>query len=138
MSTELMSPRILLLSCSIVYQRIESRLLSLEPVMMQVCYSYTFCLCNHVFCNLILSCHDGAYQGHCIAKDCISLVDRYRCVGETCYLCLQATFWKFQSLIPILDFRPLIPKFLQPFSALSFLCLNTFFIIIRARILWSE
>jgi len=129
MSTELMSPRILLLSCSIVYQRIESRLLSLEPVMMQVCYTYTFCLCNHVFFNLILSCYDGAYQGHCIAKDCISLVDRYRCVGETCSLRLQATFWKFQSLIP---------KFLQPLSALSFLCLNTFFIIIRARILWSE
>jgi chaperonin GroEL (HSP60 family) len=41
MSTELMSPRILLLGCSIVYQRIEGRLLSLEPVMMQVCHRYT-------------------------------------------------------------------------------------------------
>ncbi|KAJ9599193.1 hypothetical protein L9F63_010324, partial [Diploptera punctata] len=36
MATELTSPRILLLGCSIVYQRIEGRLLSLEPVMMQV------------------------------------------------------------------------------------------------------
>ncbi|XP_023718004.1 1-phosphatidylinositol 3-phosphate 5-kinase isoform X3 [Cryptotermes secundus] len=35
MSTQLTSPRILLLGCSIVYQRIEGRLLSLEPVMMQ-------------------------------------------------------------------------------------------------------
>ncbi|XP_069701423.1 1-phosphatidylinositol 3-phosphate 5-kinase isoform X2 [Periplaneta americana] len=35
MATELTSPRILLLGCSIVYQRIEGRLLSLEPVMMQ-------------------------------------------------------------------------------------------------------
>ncbi|KDR20319.1 1-phosphatidylinositol 3-phosphate 5-kinase isoform X2 [Zootermopsis nevadensis] len=35
MSTELVSPRILLLGCSIVYQRIEGRLLSLEPVIMQ-------------------------------------------------------------------------------------------------------
>jgi 1-phosphatidylinositol-3-phosphate 5-kinase len=41
MSTELTSPRILLLGCSIVYQRIEGRLLSLEPVMMQVCHKYS-------------------------------------------------------------------------------------------------
>jgi len=127
MSVELMSPRILLLGCSVVYQRIEGRLLSLEPVMMQVCYSHTFFfLCNHVFCNLILSCYDGANQGHCVAKDCISLVDRYRHVGETRSLCLQTTVWKFQSLIP---------KFLQPFFALSLLRLNMFCTFIRARIL---
>jgi hypothetical protein len=40
MPTELASPRILLLGCSIVYQRIEGRLLSLEPVMMQVGHIY--------------------------------------------------------------------------------------------------
>lgn len=35
MSSKLSNPRILLLGCSIVYQRIEGRLLSLEPVLMQ-------------------------------------------------------------------------------------------------------
>ncbi|XP_047111766.1 1-phosphatidylinositol 3-phosphate 5-kinase [Schistocerca piceifrons] len=35
MAARLTNPRILLLGCSIVYQRIEGRLLSLEPVMMQ-------------------------------------------------------------------------------------------------------
>ena len=101
MCTELMSPRILLLGCSIVYQRIEGRLLSLEPVMMQVCYSYTFFIVCVImcFCNLILSCYDGAYQGYCIAKDCISLVGRYRHAGETCSLRLQATFFLEVSVI---------------------------------------
>lgn len=37
MPSRINNPRILLLSCSIVYQRIEGRLMSLEPVMMQVC-----------------------------------------------------------------------------------------------------
>lgn len=36
MVSRLESPRILLLNCSIVYQRVEGRFLSLEPVMMQV------------------------------------------------------------------------------------------------------
>ncbi|CAH1155707.1 unnamed protein product [Phaedon cochleariae] len=35
MSTDIQNPRILLLQCSIVYQRTEGRLLSLEPVLMQ-------------------------------------------------------------------------------------------------------
>lgn len=36
MANRLINPRILLIQCPIVYQRIEGRLLSLEPVMMQV------------------------------------------------------------------------------------------------------
>lgn len=36
MLTELENPKILLLQCSIVYQRTEGRLMSLEPVLMQV------------------------------------------------------------------------------------------------------
>lgn len=36
MSINLTNPRILLLQCSIVYQRVEGKLMSLEPVMMQV------------------------------------------------------------------------------------------------------
>ncbi|CAG2062045.1 unnamed protein product [Timema podura] len=35
MATRLVNPRILLLGCSIAYQRVEGKLLSLEPVMMQ-------------------------------------------------------------------------------------------------------
>jgi hypothetical protein len=41
MPTRLTNPRILLLSCAIVYQRVEGRLMSLEPVMMQVTNSTT-------------------------------------------------------------------------------------------------
>lgn len=36
MPTSLSSPRILLLRCSLVYQRVEGKLISLEPVIMQV------------------------------------------------------------------------------------------------------
>ncbi len=36
MRTHLTNPRILLLQCAIVYQRVEGRLMSLEPVLMQV------------------------------------------------------------------------------------------------------
>lgn len=36
MPVDIDNPRILLLECSIVYQRTEGRLMSLEPVMMQV------------------------------------------------------------------------------------------------------
>lgn len=36
MSIDLVNPRILLLQCSVVYQRVEGRLMSLEPVLMQV------------------------------------------------------------------------------------------------------
>lgn len=39
MCTRLANPRILLLHGAIVYQRVEGRLLSLEPVMMQVSVS---------------------------------------------------------------------------------------------------
>lgn len=38
MNTRLENPRILLLNCAIVYQRVEGRFASLEPVMMQVQY----------------------------------------------------------------------------------------------------
>jgi len=41
MSVDIDNPRILLLECSIVYQRTEGRLMSLEPVMMQVINNFT-------------------------------------------------------------------------------------------------
>lgn len=50
MNTRLENPRILLLNCAIVYQRVEGRFTSLEPVMMQVQYeilyyvSVSFCV----------------------------------------------------------------------------------------------
>lgn len=36
MATDIANPKVLLLHCSIVYQRTEGRLMSLEPVLMQV------------------------------------------------------------------------------------------------------
>lgn len=36
MSTNLQNPKILLLQCSVVYQRTEGRLMSLDPILMQV------------------------------------------------------------------------------------------------------
>lgn len=36
MSIDIANPKILLLDCSVVYQRTEGRLMSLEPVLMQV------------------------------------------------------------------------------------------------------
>lgn len=36
MSSRISGPKILLLQCSIIYQRVEGKLLSLEPIMMQV------------------------------------------------------------------------------------------------------
>lgn len=40
MSTKMENPKILLLQCPIVYQRTEGRLMSLDPVLMQVRYSF--------------------------------------------------------------------------------------------------
>lgn len=37
MSARVDNPKILLLNCSLVYQRTEGRLMSLEPVILQVC-----------------------------------------------------------------------------------------------------
>ena len=42
MNTRITDPRILLLQCAIVYQRMEGRFMSLEPVMMQVGYKPMF------------------------------------------------------------------------------------------------
>lgn len=36
MASRISGPKILLLQCSIIYQRVEGKLLSLEPVIMQV------------------------------------------------------------------------------------------------------
>lgn len=41
MATYIENPKILLLQCSIVYQRTEGRLMSLDPVLMQVCGNVT-------------------------------------------------------------------------------------------------
>lgn len=42
MATYIENPKILLLQCSIVYQRTEGRLMSLDPVLMQVCYQKNY------------------------------------------------------------------------------------------------
>lgn len=41
MAVDIDNPKILLLHCSIVYQRTEGRLMSLEPVLMQVIFSFS-------------------------------------------------------------------------------------------------
>lgn len=44
MASRISGPKILLLQCSIIYQRVEGKLLSLEPVIMQVSKGILFFL----------------------------------------------------------------------------------------------
>lgn len=49
MASRISGPKILLLQCSIIYQRVEGKLLSLEPVIMQVSKLHFFFKVQHYF-----------------------------------------------------------------------------------------
>lgn len=58
MASRITGPKILLLQCSIIYQRVEGKLLSLEPIILQVrkllfCYNKLYSTYNFMFRNMI-------------------------------------------------------------------------------------